>query len=80
MRRAVTTGDRDRARGLRIELRHAERAWDEALARLEADAPEESEAVGGPACSLEPEQPAAPRGPGLAGAVRQRAVRQGAVR
>ncbi len=37
VRRAVAGGDRDRARGLRAELRHAERLWDESLARLEAE-------------------------------------------
>ncbi|HYS33081.1 MAG TPA: hypothetical protein VEM58_12565, partial [Streptosporangiaceae bacterium] len=37
VRRAVAGGDRDRARGLRAELRHAERLWDDSLARLEAE-------------------------------------------
>jgi hypothetical protein len=35
VRRAVASGDRVRARTMRAELREAERAWDEALARLE---------------------------------------------
>jgi hypothetical protein len=36
VRQAVAAGDRERARGLRAELREAERQWDDALARLEA--------------------------------------------
>lgn len=39
VRRAVASGDRDRARGMRAELREAEHAWDEALAALEAQSP-----------------------------------------
>ena len=42
VRQAVAGGDRDRARGLRAELRAAEREWDESLTRLEtgsADSP-----------------------------------------
>ncbi len=37
VRRAVAGGNRDRAMGLRAELRDAERLWDESLARLEAE-------------------------------------------
>ena len=37
VRRAVAGGDRDRARGLRAELRDAERLWDDSLARLEEE-------------------------------------------
>lgn len=39
VRRAVASGDRVRARAMRAELREAERAWDEALATLEAQSP-----------------------------------------
>jgi hypothetical protein len=39
VRRALTCGDRDRAKGLRAELRAAERAWDDSLAALDAEAP-----------------------------------------
>ena len=37
---AVAGGDRDRAKGLRAELREAERQWDESLERLEAESAE----------------------------------------
>jgi hypothetical protein len=37
VRRAVTSGDRVRARALRADLRAAEREWDDALAGLEAE-------------------------------------------
>ncbi len=37
VRRAVAGGDRDRARGLRAELRASEREWDKSLDLLEAD-------------------------------------------
>jgi hypothetical protein len=48
VRRAVAGGERDRARGLRAELREADRLWEESLARLEADTGEvESVDVGG---------------------------------
>ena len=40
VRQAVAAGERDRAKGLRAELREAERQWDEALARLEAESPD----------------------------------------
>jgi hypothetical protein len=38
VRRAAMSGDRMRARELRVELRRAEDAWEDALANLEADA------------------------------------------
>jgi hypothetical protein len=37
VRRAVAAGDRARSRQLRADLREAERAWDEAVARIERD-------------------------------------------
>lgn len=40
VRQAVAGGERDRANGMRAELREAERHWDEALARLEAESPD----------------------------------------
>lgn len=58
VRRAVTDGDRTRARALRAELRAAERAWEDALTRLE-DEP----AAGQPAAGqLAAGQPAAGHG------------------
>ena len=45
VRRAAASGDRDRAGGLRAELREARRRWDESADRLEAEAAEEAEAV-----------------------------------
>jgi hypothetical protein len=42
VRRAAAGGDRVRARAARAELRQAEHAWDEALARLEEQAPDEA--------------------------------------
>jgi hypothetical protein len=39
VRRAAASGERARARAMRAELREAERAWDEALARLEEQSP-----------------------------------------
>ncbi len=47
VRRALIGGDRSRARALRAELREAESAWDAALARLEADSPEQEDAQAG---------------------------------
>src|ERR1700683_2902547 len=44
VRRALVSGDRSLAKGLRAELREAERLWDESLARLEADAEKEGPA------------------------------------
>lgn len=72
VRGAVTTGDRDRARGLRAELRDAEREWEGALARLEAqtpDARDEAEAGGGPQPSPAPAGAGARRGPAKGGAL-----------
>lgn len=40
VREAVLAGDRERARGLRAELRAAERDWEDALAQVEAAQPE----------------------------------------
>jgi hypothetical protein len=40
VRQSVAGGERDRAAGLRAELREAERLWDESLARLEAESPD----------------------------------------
>jgi hypothetical protein len=42
VREAVMAGDRDRARGLRAELRTAERDWEDALDQVEAAQPAES--------------------------------------
>jgi hypothetical protein len=39
VRRAAVSGDRVRARALRAELREAEHAWDDALARLQEESP-----------------------------------------
>ena len=47
VRRAMTAGDRDRARGLRAELRECESRWEESLARLEASAQPAEEPVAG---------------------------------
>jgi hypothetical protein len=41
VRRAMVSGDRSLAKGLRAELREAERLWDESLATLEVDAGQE---------------------------------------
>lgn len=46
VRRAVAGGDRDRASGLRAELRDARRRWDESLDELAARAGEPAEAAG----------------------------------
>jgi len=46
-RQAVASGERDRARGLRAELRQAERQWDEALARLEAESAQKLDPAAG---------------------------------
>lgn len=57
VRGAVASGERDRARGLRAELRQARQQWDESLDQLEAEA-------------AEPPQAAAPAsGPGRAEAL-----------
>ncbi len=40
VRRAAAGGDRDRATGLRAELREGERQWDESVERLETEAHE----------------------------------------
>lgn len=72
VRRAVTTGDRDRARGLRAELRDAEREWEGALARLEAQAPDardEAGAGGGPQPSPASAGTGARRDPARGGAL-----------
>jgi hypothetical protein len=39
VRRAMTAGDRERARGLRAELRDCESQWEESLARIESEVP-----------------------------------------
>jgi len=46
VRRAVGGGDRDRARGLRAELRECERQWDESLDQLDADQPASTDGPG----------------------------------
>ena len=46
VRRAMTAGDRERAKGLRAELRECESEWEESLARLEADATAAPEPAG----------------------------------
>ena len=48
VRQAVASGERDRAKGLRAELREAERQWDEALTRLEAESPDPAAGLGAP--------------------------------
>jgi hypothetical protein len=42
VREAVVAGDREGARVLRADLRRAEHAWEEALAQVEGDSPDES--------------------------------------
>jgi hypothetical protein len=46
VRRAVTSGDRDRASGLRAELRDARRRWDESLDELASQADEPAQEAG----------------------------------
>jgi hypothetical protein len=58
VRQAAAGGERERAKGLRAELRGAERQWDESLARLEADAPDTPAGGSGPSGSAEPPAPA----------------------
>ncbi len=53
IRRAVARGDRSRARDLRAELRHAERAWEEMLTDLERGVPA-AESAAEPAGALVP--------------------------
>jgi hypothetical protein len=45
VRRAMTAGDRDRAKGLRAELRECETQWEESLAQLEANSPSAEESA-----------------------------------
>src|SRR5258708_4725733 len=47
VRQAVAGGERERARRLRAELREAERQWDDALARLEAEPVELADSAAG---------------------------------
>ncbi|HYZ57432.1 MAG TPA: hypothetical protein VE733_28570 [Streptosporangiaceae bacterium] len=47
VREAVVAGDRDGARALRGELKSAERAWEDALVRMEGGAPAASEPAAG---------------------------------
>jgi hypothetical protein len=61
VREAVVAGDRDGARALRGELKSAERAWEDALARMEGGAPAASEPVtGGRSGRREPAGPLIP--------------------
>jgi hypothetical protein len=61
VREAVVAGDRDGARALRSELKSAERAWEDALARVEGGAPAASEpATGGRPGRREPAGPLIP--------------------
>src|SRR6185437_4306011 len=46
VRRAAASGDRDRANGLRAELREARRRWDESLDQLASQAAEPAEDAG----------------------------------
>ncbi len=52
VRQSVAAGDRDRAKGLRAELRAVEREWDESLAHLEATSAEWLATVAGPGESV----------------------------
>ena len=67
VRQAAASGDRGRAGALRAELRQAEKAWDEALERLEAQTSPQAEPVPevGPAVRDRP-APGAPAGGGRA--------------
>ncbi len=62
VRQAVASGERERAKGLRAELREAERQWDESLARLEAESPDPA-AGPGPSGHRDAGQPLAGGGP-----------------
>lgn len=60
VRRAVTAGERDRARALRAELRGLEQQWDEAIADLETEHAEPAEPARSSATAIPaPRQPAA---------------------
>ncbi len=62
VREAVVAGDRDRSRALRGELRAAEHAWEEALARVEGDVSAAGRAPAGPGPGERPggREPAGP--------------------
>lgn len=57
VREAVLAGDRDGARGLRAELRTAERDWDDALAQVEAAQAEAMQGPEGSASTTSQQQP-----------------------
>ena len=67
VRKAAASGDRGRAGALRAELRQAEKAWDEALERLEAQPSPQAEPVpDARSAAGERSAPGAPAGGGRA--------------